>query len=73
MHEDARVSVKPFFANMQGAAMSLLTTFAFVSQAFAVVRPLFPVKAAPPYNGEVVVIGDDLVRRLFDDNPLNTK
>ena len=39
--------------------MSLLTTFAFVSQAFAVVRPLFPVEAAPPYNGEVVVIGDD--------------
>ena len=29
--EDARVSVKPFFANMQCAAVSLLISFAFVN------------------------------------------
>jgi hypothetical protein len=31
LHEDARVSVKPFFANMQCAAVSLLISFAFVN------------------------------------------
>jgi hypothetical protein len=55
---------------MQSAAVSLLISFAFVSQAFAVLRPLFPVKAVPPYSGEVIIIGDDLVGRLCKDNPL---
>jgi hypothetical protein len=35
----------------------------FVSQAFAVLRPLFPIKPAAPLNGELIVIGDDLVLR----------
>ena len=32
-----------------------------VSQASAVLRPLFPIKPAAPSNGELIVIGDELV------------
>jgi hypothetical protein len=47
---------------MKWAALSVLLSFALLSQAFAVLRPLFPVKPAPPLGDEVAVIGDDLVR-----------
>jgi hypothetical protein len=40
---------------------SILISLTLISQAFAVLRPLFPVKAAPPFSGETIVIGDDLV------------
>jgi hypothetical protein len=42
---------------------AILISLAFVSQAFAVLRPLFPVKPAAPSNGELIVIGDDFVLR----------
>ena len=45
------------------AVVSTLVSLAFVSQAFAVLRPLFPIKPAAPLNGELIVIGDDLVLR----------
>jgi hypothetical protein len=32
-----------------------------VLPAFAFLRPLFPVKAAPPFSSSAIVIGDDLV------------
>ena len=40
-----------------------LISLVFLSQASAVLRPLFPVKPAAPFNGELIVIGDDLVLR----------
>jgi hypothetical protein len=43
------------------AAVFTLISLAFVSPAFAVLRPLFPAKPVPPYNGEVIIIGDGLV------------
>ena len=49
--------------NIKCAAVAILTALAFASQAFAVLRPLFPVKPAVPFNGEVIVIGDDFVLR----------
>jgi hypothetical protein len=49
---------------MKCAAVSILASLALVSQAFAVLRPLFPVKPAPPFSGETIVVGDDLVRGL---------
>ena len=48
---------------MKCAVVSTLISLAFVSQAFAVLRPLFPIKPAAPFNGEVIVIGDDFVLR----------
>ena len=46
---------------MKCAVMSALISLAFVSQAFAVLRPLVPGKPAPPFNSEVIIIGDDSV------------
>ena len=50
------------FANMKCAAVCILVCLALASPALALLRPLFPVKAAPPFRGEVIVIGDDFVR-----------
>jgi hypothetical protein len=49
----------------------MFVSFALASQASAVLRPLFPVKPAPPYSGEVALsIGDDLVRHLHKGRPV---
>jgi hypothetical protein len=44
---------------MKCAVVSALISIAFVSQAFAVLRPLVPAKPAPPFNRELIIIGDD--------------
>ena len=65
--------MKLFLATkMKCAVVSALISLAFVSQAFAVLRPLFPTKPAPPFNGELIIIRDDSVvgcarKRLLDD------
>ena len=46
---------------MMCAVVSALISIAVVSQAFAVLRPLIPAKPAPPFNGELIIIGDDSV------------
>jgi hypothetical protein len=47
--------MKVFFAaRMKCAAASVLISIAFESQAFAVLRPLFPTKPEPPFSGEAV-------------------
>ncbi len=46
---------------MKCAVVSALISLAFVSQASAVLRPLFPAKPAPPFNGQVIIIEDDSV------------
>ena len=56
---------------MKCAAVSTLISLAFVSQAFAVLRPLFPIKPAAPFNGEVIVIGDDFVLRSTKKPPMH--
>ena len=43
------------------AAVAMLVALAFASQASAVLRPLFPIKPSAPFNGELIVIGDELV------------
>ena len=48
---------------MKCAVASTLISLVFVSQASAVLRPLFPIKPSAPFNGELIVIGDDLVLR----------
>jgi hypothetical protein len=57
---------------MKCVVVFALISLAFISQAFAVLRPLFPAKPASPVNGEVIIIGDDSVmgcakKRLLDD------
>ena len=45
------------------AVTAILISLVFVSQASAVLRPLFPIKPSAPFNGELIVIGDDFVLR----------
>jgi hypothetical protein len=44
---------------MKCAAAFLVVSLALVSQTFAMLRPIFPVKADPPFGGATVIIGDD--------------
>ena len=55
--------MKRAFTTQMKCAVSAFVSLAFVSQAFAVLRPLFPIKPAAPLDGELIVIGDDLVLR----------
>jgi hypothetical protein len=47
----------------KGAVAAILIALAFASQVSAVLRPLFPIKPSAPFNGEVIVIGGELVLR----------
>ena len=56
---------------MKCAVVSTLIALAFVSQASAVLRPLFPIKPSAPFNGELIVIGDELVLRPAKKPPMH--
>jgi hypothetical protein len=58
----SRISVKLVFTTqMKYAVVSAFVSLALASQAFAVLRPLFPVKPAAPANGDLIIIGDEFV------------
>jgi hypothetical protein len=66
--------VKVFLATkMKCAVVSALISIAFVSQAFAVLRPLVPAKPAPPFNGELIIIGDGSVRGVQENACYTTR
>ena len=48
-----------------------LISLVFASQASAVLRPLFPIKPSAPFNGELIVIGDELVLRPAKKPPMH--
>jgi hypothetical protein len=48
-----------------------LISLVFASQASAVLRPLFPIKPSAPFNGELIVIGDDFVLRSTKKPPMH--
>ncbi|PYL03934.1 MAG: hypothetical protein DME31_05045 [Verrucomicrobia bacterium] len=54
---------------MRCAAVIVLVSIALVSQAFAVLRPLFPAKTPPPFNSEVIVIGNDSIQHPAKQAP----
>ena len=56
-------------SKMKCAVTSAFLALAFVSQASAVFRPLFPFKPAAPSNGELIVIGDELALRTPQKPP----
>ena len=43
------------------AVVSILISLGFASQVFAALRPFFPAEAAPPFNGELIIIAADSV------------
>jgi len=53
------------------AVVAMLIALAFASQASAVLRPLFPIKPSAPFNGELIVIGDDFVLRSTKKPPMH--
>jgi hypothetical protein len=56
---------------MKRAVVATLISLAFVSQASAVLRPLFPIKPAALFNGELIVLGDDFALRSTKKPLLN--
>jgi hypothetical protein len=46
-------------SNMKPLALCVLLSLALIGQAFAIIRPPYPVKPMPPYHGRFIVIGDD--------------
>ena len=60
-----------FTTQTKCAMACVLVSLAFVSQASAVLRPLFPIKPAAPSNGELIVIEDDLVLRSAKKPPMH--
>lgn len=44
---------------MKSLALGVLLSLVLVGQAFAIIRPPYPVKPMPPYHGRFIVIGDD--------------
>ncbi|PYL14315.1 MAG: hypothetical protein DMF43_01920 [Verrucomicrobia bacterium] len=52
---------------MKCAAVFLLVSIALASEGFGVLRPRFPIKAAPPFSGDVIIIGGDVTQ-----NPAKT-
>jgi hypothetical protein len=56
--------MKPLMpAKMKCAVACAVLVFEFTSQASAVLRPLFPFRPAPPSNGELTVIEDEVALR----------
>ena len=46
--------------HMKCAAVFLLISLALRSELSAVLRPRFPVKAEPPFRGDLIVWGDEI-------------
>jgi hypothetical protein len=47
---------------MKYAAVSIFVSVALTSQTFGVLRPRFPIKPTPPFRGDMIVIGNDLLQ-----------
>ncbi|HEX4639550.1 MAG TPA: hypothetical protein VH170_08690 [Chthoniobacterales bacterium] len=44
---------------MKTFALGVLVSLVFCAQGFAILRPPYPAKTAPPFHGGFFVIGDD--------------
>jgi hypothetical protein len=58
---------------MRRAAAIMVVSIAFASQAFAVLRPLFPAKAAPPFGVEAIVIGKSSIQHSSKLAPVTAR
>jgi hypothetical protein len=54
---------------MKCTAATVIVFIALASQSFAVFRPLFPAKAAPPFGAEAIVKGNGLVQHPAKQAP----
>ena len=53
------------------AVVCAFVSLTFLSQASAVLRPLFPIKPGAPSSGELIITGDELVLRPAKKPPLH--
>jgi hypothetical protein len=58
---------------MKCAAVAMAVYIAFPSHAFAVLRPLFPAKAGPPFGVEAIVKGNGSVPPLVKRAPATVR
>ncbi len=54
---------------MRCAPVIIVVSIAFASQSFAVLRPLFPAKAGPPFGAEAIVIGNGSIHHPAKQAP----
>jgi hypothetical protein len=54
---------------MRTFILGVLLSLALVAQGFAIIRPPYPVKPAPPYYGHFIVIGDDAKWQTVSKSP----
>jgi hypothetical protein len=54
---------------MRTFALGVLLSLVLVAQGFAIIRPPYPVKPMPPYNGHFILIGDDAKRQTVAKSP----
>jgi hypothetical protein len=54
---------------MKTFAVGVLLSLAFGAQGFAIIRPPYPVKPMPPYQGRFIVIGDDAKFQTASKSP----
>jgi len=48
---------------MKSAAVTILLSIALCSEAFAILRPRYPAKPAPPFRGHVIIIEDSAMQK----------
>lgn len=54
---------------MKTFALGVLLSLVLLAQAFAIIRPPYPVKPTPPYQGRFIVISDDAKTGTADKSP----
>jgi hypothetical protein len=54
---------------MKKLVLGVLLSLALFAQGFAIIRPPYPVKPAPPYHGHFIVIGDDAKWQTVSKSP----
>jgi len=58
---------------MKCAPVAMAVYIVFASQAFAVLRPLFPAKAGPPFGVEAIVKGNGSIPPLMKRAPATAR
>jgi hypothetical protein len=54
---------------MRCLSVIVFVSIAFASQTFAVLRPLYPAKASPPFGAEAIVIGKGAIQHSAKQAP----
>jgi len=54
---------------MKTFALGVLLSLVLVAQGFAIIRPPYPAKPMPPYQGRFIIIGDDAKSQTASKSP----